>query len=333
MRICVIGGGIAGSLLAWRLAQHDVQVALVLGPRHHLDATAASGGVIRGYEPSAGRRELAIDSLLELAGDSRLRAWARYRQVSSVWAVRDLGTLCGAAAELGRVLPGSVELVSSDELAARGWAGLPELGGAICERQAGYLDPDALRAAVLTDLAGRANVSVHTQPKPHRADATILAAGAWTPGLLEAMGRPAAGFRTKTVQYSVHRTGGWRPTAFADATTGLYGRPVAEGVLLGLPTDDWDVDPNRTRLDRSLVSRAAKIATVRFPHLELGPSIRQVSAADCYTELALLALRPAGERVYTFTGGSGGAAKSVLAASTRAATALLQTPSLIGRLP
>jgi hypothetical protein len=34
---------------------------------------------------------------------------------------------------------------------------------------------------------------------------------------------------------------------------------------------------------------------------------------------------------YTFTGGSGGAAKSALAASDRAATALLRTPSLIGQ--
>ncbi|HEX8768482.1 MAG TPA: hypothetical protein VF714_08940, partial [Jatrophihabitans sp.] len=46
---------------------------------------------------------------------------------------------------------------------------------------------------------------------------------------------------------------------------------------------------------------------------------------DCYSTDSLLALRPVpgtGDRLFTFTGGSGGAAKTVLAASARAASQL-----------
>lgn len=332
MRVRVIGSGIAGSLLAWRLAQHEVVVELVLGPKHHLDATAASGGVIRGYEPTAAQRDLAIDSLLELAADGRLGDWARYREVSSTWAVADLGVLHDAAAEITHRRPDSVELLSAEQMAIRGWAGLPAGGGAICERRAGHIDPHALRSAVIVDLAARANVTLATGPTPDRVDVTVVAAGAWTPGVLITMGLSPHGLRTKAIQYAVHCTGRWRPAPFADTITGLYGRPVVGGLLLGLPTEDWDVDPARTQFSPSLAVRAAQHAAARFPRLELGSSIRQVRSADCYIDAALLALRPAGGHTYTFTGGSGGAAKSALAASSRAATALLQTPSLIGQV-
>ncbi|MGG7609836.1 hypothetical protein ACQ5JZ_10565, partial [Streptomyces sp. ZG43] len=50
---------------------------------------------------------------------------------------------------------------------------------------------------------------------------------------------------------------------------------------------------------------------------------RSVAACDCYHDPAGLALRPLGGGLHTFTGGSGGAAKTVVAASRRAARALL----------
>jgi glycine/D-amino acid oxidase-like deaminating enzyme len=331
VKVCVVGSGIAGSLLAWRLAQRSVRVELLLGPTHHLDATAVSGGIVRGYEPDPVQRTLAVESLLELTAEPRLRAWSRYREVACTWAAADLGELRAAAVELAGRLPGSVELLDAAELTARGWHALPEAGGAIHERRAGWLRPDALRTAVLADLVRRRNVTVRPGSKPGAADATVIAAGAWTPGVLAALGLSARGLRTKAIQYSVHRTGSWRPGPFVDATTGLYGRPAPDGLLLGLPTEDWDVDPARTRVDASLVVRAAKLAAVRFPRLRLGPVIGQVSAGDCYAEPAVLALRRAGTATFTFTGGSGGAAKSALAASSRAAAALLHPSSQIGQ--
>jgi glycine/D-amino acid oxidase-like deaminating enzyme len=333
MNICVIGSGIAGSLLAWRLARAGEDVELVLGPVQHRDATGVSGGLVRGYEPTRAQRDLAVASLLELATDERVRAWARYAEVSSVWAVPQLESLTAAAAELEEQLPGSVELRTAAELTALGWRGLPDGGGAIVERRAGYLDPGALRDAVIDDLAARSNVSLQTCPSG-RADLTVVAAGAWTHRVLANLGLDPQPLRTKSIQYALHYTAEWRPTPFCDTTTGLYGRPYGDGMLLlGLPTDDWAVDPDRLRPDPSLAESAAYLAGRRFPSLALSPVLRIVTAADCYGPEPVLDLRPAGANTYTFTGGSGGAAKSALAASSRAAAALVSTPTLIGQQP
>ncbi|MEY2440951.1 MAG: lysine N6-hydroxylase, partial [bacterium] len=52
MRVCIAGGGIAGTLLAWRLAARpEVEhVELLLGEDRRGDATEQSGGVVRAYE-------------------------------------------------------------------------------------------------------------------------------------------------------------------------------------------------------------------------------------------------------------------------------------------
>ena len=80
----------------------------------------------------------------------------------------------------------------------------------------------------------------------------------------------------------------------------------------------------------------------RLPGLRLHSAATPVTAADCYAEDGLLSLRPVSatdDRLFTFTGGTGSAAKTVLAASRRAANQLadacrirLETPPiLIGR--
>src|ERR1700727_512839 len=80
--VCVVGGGVAGSLLAWRLAsERDVgRVDLLLGPagRSLRDATATSAGVVRGFDPEPGVSRLAAEGLVELYSDPRLRRSARY---------------------------------------------------------------------------------------------------------------------------------------------------------------------------------------------------------------------------------------------------------------
>jgi glycine/D-amino acid oxidase-like deaminating enzyme len=247
-----------------------------------------------------------------------------------MWTAPELHTLHAGAAHIGSRLPGTVELLSADELAPLGWAGLDEVAGAIRERQAGHLDPDALRTAVLDDLAGRANVDLRTGHEAHRADITVVAAGAWTPRVLASMGLSAPELRIRSVQYSVYGAAGWQPPAFVDATTGLFGRPTDSGLLLGLPTEDWDVDPDSLTADPSLGARAAHYAIQRFPQLGLGPVRHRVRAAECYARPGLLSLRPAGANTYTFSGGSGGAVKSALAASRSAAADLLRSRVVTG---
>jgi glycine/D-amino acid oxidase-like deaminating enzyme len=165
----------------------------------------------------------------------------------------------------------------------------------------------------------------------------VLAVGAWTPGLLRAFGRSADGYRTRTIQYTVYDTGAGQPLAFADERTGLYGLPAGlDGLLLGLPTTEWDVPPGAAPVTLSRHEEAARLAAGWFPGLKLGAARRRTAAVDCFCDPPVLMLRevPPGQgrdqgaaRLFTFTGGSGGAAKSALAASQRAAGQLAELVS------
>lgn len=344
MRACIVGGGLAGSLLAWRLSRSGWTVELLV-TGGTADATAASGGAVRAYEEDQGQRRLAATSLVELLGSPTLRRWAGYRETGSVCLRRDPVGLIDAVEDIDALLPGSVDVPGAAELARAGWAGLPTGAIGLAERHAGHLSPDRLRTAVLDDARRRVSVrdcrvaTVELRPgglvgcagADH--DVVVLATGPWTPAVLAAAGLPAAGYRTKSIQYAVHRTGDWRPPQFVDGLTGLFGRPTDDGgLLLGLPTERWDVDPDRPAADPALPPAAADLVRARFPALELGPAAPPVTAGDCYAAPGMgpgLALRQVSDThpVFTFTGGAGGAAKTALAASARAALELGRSPA------
>jgi len=339
----------AGALLAWRLARRcDVErVGIAVGGGRDRDATAASGGACRGFETEAGQRKLAIDSLVELLSDERLRDWAGYTETGSVYRPVHTGAIEAGAAEIAAAVPNSVSLLTAADLRERGWAGDSEGRDddavvAVAERRAGYLDPERLRTRVLADLADRAAVellpdgdvtdlapgSFRLGGKSYRADVVVLATGAWTPALLRAAGFADDRLRTKAIQYTVFGTDSWRPGTFVDEVSGLYGKPAGDRQLMGLPTDVWDADPDQPgglQPDQALSDAVVRHAQGRFPQLRLVADARPVVALDCYSADFRLALRPVpgtGGRLYTFTGGSGGAAKTVLAASAQAAAQL-----------
>ncbi len=333
MRVCVAGCGLAGSLLAWRLAQRPgIEVDLLTGPGGVTDATAASGGAVRAYDPLPRQRELAIASLAELLASRLLRQWADYRETGFAY-LRGAGAdLAGEIAEIERELPGSAELTTPAEVfptedGRPGWTG-ERPGVVVRERRAGYISPAALRKAVIADLAGRPGARVRQAALDSARtasgyDAVVLAAGAWTTRLLRALEMPTGAYRTRSIQYAVYDAGSWRPPGFADEQTGLYGRPTADGgLLLGVPTTEWDVPPGATPVTGSWHDRALQLAVGCFPLLKLGHARQRVSAADCYCEPPVLALREVAPGMFTFTGGSGGGAKSALAASECAAAEL-----------
>jgi glycine/D-amino acid oxidase-like deaminating enzyme len=357
MQVSVLGGGLAGALLAWRLARQPGigRVVLAPGPARDRDATAASGGAVRGYEVEALQRRLAIDSLAELLADDRLRDWAGYTETGSIYRPEDTAPLAAGAAELNAVLGESARLLTAAELRERGWSedltpeGTDGADGivAIAEAKAGFLDPERLRSRVLADLARRADVdllpdgavtalapgSFTLAGTEHSADVVVVAAGAWTPALLRAAGLDATGLRTKTIQYTIFEVGDWRPGTFVDEVTGLYGKPAGAEQLIGLPTQAWDVDPDGARPDAALSDTVFELAQRRFPRLRLAAGARPVAALDCYSDNGRLELRlvaGTGGRLCTFTGGTGGAAKTVLAASARAARELVSDPETVG---
>ncbi|HKA67766.1 MAG TPA: FAD-dependent oxidoreductase [Actinomycetes bacterium] len=346
VRACVVGGGLAGAMLLWRLAGRTRwELDLFTGGSVATDATSASGGAVRGYERHREQRRLAALSMVELRSSRTLRRWARFRPVDSVYLRSDADGVDTEIAEVEARLPGSVSRGSPADLAARGWAGVPDAAVAVLERTAGYTSPAAWRAALLADRSVRRRVSVHTDAAAvvtptergsvvvtaagqHREyDAVVVAAGAWTPALLRSSGLPAGGYRTKSIQYGVYATSGWRPPQFVDEISQLYGRPTSGGgLLLGLPTDRWDVDPDRPPIRPGLTEAAARLARTRFPALRLGPLLREASAADCYADEPVLCLRPVvatGQLLATFSGGAGGSVKTVLAASRLAADQLV----------
>jgi glycine/D-amino acid oxidase-like deaminating enzyme len=348
MRVCIVGGGLAGSLLTWRLARDapDCEVHLVIGSAQLADATAASGGAVRAYERNPEQRRLAAASMAELLASRTLREWADYREVGSLYLRDTASGLDDELADVTAALPDSVRLVRAAELSALGWAGLPEPVVGVAERAAGYLSPERLRHAALADGAVRRRVTLTeaavsaievadsgriacvVRGSRVEYDIVVIAAGAWTPAVLRASGLPASGYRTKSIQYSVYQTGDWRPPPFVDEVSGLYGRPTADGgLLLGLPTEEWDVDPNRPPVTPALHDDAVRRATRRLPMLRIGRLVRRVSAVDCYADEPVLRLRPVGgvdSNLLTFSGGAGGSVKTALAASHQAATQLSQ---------
>lgn len=355
MRVCIVGGGLAGTLLAWRLAGTGAgsEVDLVLGDAGP-DATSASGGGVRAYETHPVQRALATQSLVELLDSAVLRLWAGYRRTGSTYL---RGPWPAAAAELAgieAVLPGSAHLADAAELRRAGWDGLDDGAVAVVERQAGYVDPQALRHAVRAELARHPAVRL----RPGRAvlgeapsctvdgvavgcDVLVVAAGAWTPALLGLAGGGPPGpgeLRVKAIQYALHPATGTLPPIFVDEFTGLYGRPAGAGtVLLGVPVSRYGGPPSGGEIEPYLTRQAAALAAHRLPGLRLGPATRLVRAGDCYTDPPVLGLHPVPGRAhtYTFTGGSGGSVKTALAASRIAAHHLTEhhATSAHGRNP
>jgi glycine/D-amino acid oxidase-like deaminating enzyme len=345
VRVAVVGAGIAGALLAWRLHQADPRIAIDVytGGSTNGDASGASGGMVRGFEPTVQACRLAASSQLELSGDERLRQAAAYRELGSVYLLPPGADVTASVGVLEELLPGSAGVLGTDELTAGfGFHGLPAGVTAVVERCAGYLSPARLRDAVLGWLAdggasirpvpvitvrARESALLLADGTTSSHDAVVVAAGPWTPALLRAGGL-GRGLRTKQIQYTCYRGRPANLGVFVDETTGLYGRPTGDhGFLIGLPCDRWDVDPDDVRPDAALVDRLAGLAGRRlaWPAGCLDHPMRTVVSSDCYHDPPGLALRElaTGAAVFTFTGGSGGAAKTALAASRAAATALL----------
>lgn len=351
MRICIIGGGLAGALLAWRLRQLspsaaiDLAIGLPGDPAAVRDATAASGGGVRAYEPDPIARAYATESLAELLDSCTLREWSGYRRIGSTYLrARWPGAEIEIAA-INAALPGSAGLADATELKEFGWAGLPPETVGVVETQAGHLSPDAFRRAVLAELSTDARVRVLAVParplssltagalscriggEVNAYDRVVVAAGAWTPAILAKLGVAANSCGVvKAIQYALHPAIGALPTFFVDETTGLYGRPVkSRTMLLGIPVTAYGGPADGGRADPALVARAADLAAERLPHIRLAPATVTVRSADCYRAPHTLTLQAVEDRpsVLTFTGGSGGSAKTALAASRHAAAQLI----------
>ena len=334
--IGVAGAGLAGTMLAWRLklADRRLRVQLVDTASGGRGATHASGGLVRGYEPDLRQLELAASALAELRSSRLLRAWSDYQETGSVYLRADAADPT-ALVYLERLLPGSVR-----ECGPGGTSYAPDRH-CVVERHAGFISPWRLRNEVLADFVRLGGELAHGTVEAarseadgsvswlmdgvrHRFDSGVLATGPWTPALL-----PDGAYRTKLIQYGVYDVSGTLPGPFLDEVSGLYGRPcTGNSVLLGLPSDAYDVDAAHPRPIPGLIRRTTDTVPRVFPELKVVSLRHIVVAADCYTVppgLRLRSVTPAASHLFTFTGGSGSAAKTALAAARHAADCLLQS--------
>lgn len=343
-RVAIVGGGLAGAALAWRLTRLGLLPTVFSDPHgRSADASRVSGGLVRGFDPDPLAARAAAESLAELRGSAVLRRWAGYREVGSAVLlpapVHPGGNTvpAGSLRLLDELLPGSAEVRRAPDLGP--FQGLAPGTLGVFERQAGFISPHRLREQLLAQ-AIRAGALLRPEPvvgvdpegvlrtadgAAHRFDTVVLATGPWTPRLLAASGLPDQGLRTKEIQYTLSSAAGAPPGlgVFVDEGSGLYGRPVGAGrLLLGLPTDRWDGDPADPQPDPALAGLVARPARERLGLAGWpGSGGRTVAAADCYAPSGGLRLRVClpGSSVLTFTGGTGGAAKYALGAARAAA--------------
>src|SRR5262245_28713227 len=122
MRIAIIGGGVAGALLGWRLRQASRRVAIHLftgGRPAATDATGASGGMVRGYETAAQSCQLAAASLAEIRDSATLREWSGYQEIGSVYLLSAGVDPAESVRMVDRLLPGSITVVPVEQLVDR----------------------------------------------------------------------------------------------------------------------------------------------------------------------------------------------------------------------
>ncbi|WP_405097674.1 FAD-dependent oxidoreductase [Micromonospora sp. NBC_01412] len=332
--VAVIGGGLAGSVLALRLAEQigGPRIELYLGAATRgRDATVASGGLVRGFETNLDECRLAAESLAELRRDPALAHASGYQESPSYYFLRPEVDPDRQLALLDGALSGSARLVPAGQVArALGLAPRPEGTFAVVEQYAGHIRPDALRhyavtratalgvrvrqEAVASVAAGPA-VTVGGIVRHH--DVVVVAAGAWTSALIP------VSLRTRRIQYGVYPLARPDLGCLVDDLSTLYGRSYGVGsVLLGVATSAWGAAPGSDRPDPAYVDRVSEVARAVLGLDGRLPSPRWSAAGvDCFADEGGLRLRAIDNMpgVFSFAGGAGSAAKSVLASSRLAA--------------
>ncbi|TCP59423.1 glycine/D-amino acid oxidase-like deaminating enzyme [Tumebacillus sp. BK434] len=276
----IIGGGVVGAAALHALAQRGVQHAVLFEQgRFGNGATGQSGGFLRVYHTDKFLTELAAESFPFFL---RHREEVGYRQTGLLYLELEarVAAMQAEAQRLGlEFLPAAAGAVRFPELK---WEGV---GGAVYEVQGGYADPvrttrflieqarecgalacEGTRVQRILTAGGRVT-GVETSTGIVHTEHVVLATGAWTPRLAAGLGLQLP-VRSKTIQVHFYKrpSGAALHPAFLDDTTDLYARPEAGGLsLIGLPVDEWDIDPDLLQgVDLAGAERTSKVAAKRL---------------------------------------------------------------------
>jgi glycine/D-amino acid oxidase-like deaminating enzyme len=337
--VVVVGGGVVGRAAAADLAERGVRVGL-LDAGTGTSASSVSGGLVRAFEPGAVPRRLAIRSTEMLWGRTQLARQNGFRSTGSLvlFGPEDQAGAMAGVAELRAAGLGAV-LLSTSEVRGR-WPEIDTSGldGAVWEPDAGYALATVTLAALrdrgqragVTGLSGTARELTDggvrlAGGQEISADVVVVAAGCGAPVLLGDHWPPGRPARTRRINYTIMDAGGHRLPTVIDLTTGLWLRPDGtDGILAGVPVDDWDVPVAAGRdLEPSTLQRIRTGAGQRFPFLAAAPVLTSRFGTDLYLPGGPV-LGPLGDRrTVVAAGWSGGGFKTAPAAGERVAEAAL----------
>ncbi len=280
MKIVIIGGGVAGLAIGWRLAETGQDVTLLERGQPGSGATGASAGM------------LAVTAELRNSSDQEL-AFARYS--NDLWPdfAKKLETVSGrkigyaakgallladdraALARLGEQAgqPG-LELVSAERVRAIAPLLMGDIAGGLWSVNEAQVDNRALGLALALALqraGGRvlANEAVirmerapggrvavaHTAFGRYSADVFILAAGAWS-GLLDAAAKPVTPVKGQMILLAP--PAGQAPPGPVIWGNGIYAVSRTEGLMIGATVEDVGFNTGVTTEARDRLRQAAE---------------------------------------------------------------------------
>jgi len=263
----IIGGGVIGASAFYALTQRCCSVALVEQTRIASGATLYSGGFVRGFHHNTQWSRWACNSLSFFSHNAKATG---FNAIGSTYipSCQDSARLEKCVAE-HQALGLDCKLIEDKELTQLH----PEFAFtshtlAIHEPSSGYADP-ILTTRFFIDEAQRQGGSlmegvkvlriggdhsqgfaVNTSVGDYRAKQVVVCAGAWTKTLVD--NTLTNSLRSKSIQADIFLRP--KPSAPQKATagsallienTGVYTRPLTQQQrLFGLPTEQWDIDPN-----------------------------------------------------------------------------------------
>ncbi len=306
--VVVVGGGVNGASIAYALAARGVKVVLVEKGALASGASGRSSALVRMHYTNE------EDARLALASFPVFRNWTELMGGPAVFT--HTGFVNVVAPQYAEHLRRNVEMlkglgVNTSALTGaelkelQPFANVEDIGAAAYEPDSGYANPaetvEGFRrratelgarilqwTAVTRVLRQESRVTgVDTSAGRIGAGSVIVAAGAWSKRLCEEFGL-ALPVRPKAID-TVAVTRPPEPRnphmIFIDNVPGNYFRPGGGLTLVGIPCQEWDIDPDTlgTGLPPQAADVGAQLLTHRIPAMERATLARGYRAFDGYS--------------------------------------------------
>jgi glycine/D-amino acid oxidase-like deaminating enzyme len=307
--VVVVGGGVNGTSIAYALAARGVRVTLVEKDAVASGASGRSSALVRMHYTNE------WDARLAFASFPVFRNWPDVIGGPPVFTHTGFVNVVGHAdadalrqnVDMLRGIGINTAALSPAELKKlQPFANVDDLGGAAYEPESGYANPSetvegfrrravelgarVMQWTAVTGLVRKDDrvIGVETSAGRIDAGAVVVAAGAWAPRLLKAIGfdLPARPKAIDTVLVTRPPELATPHMIFIDHALGTYFRPES-GILtiVGVPCQAWDIDPDTmpTGLPEDAPEVGAQILTRRIPAMERATLARGFRAFDLYS--------------------------------------------------